>query len=324
MNRNLLSGRMLAGAALVVALTLSGCSSNNNPGTPGANDAPKLTGTVRVDGSSTVAPLSEAAADLFKDKQPNVQVPVGTSGTGGGFEKFCKGETDISDASRPISDKEKAACTTGNIAYTELLMSNDALAVVVNKANTWAECLTVAELKKIWEPDSKITSWDQVRSGFPAEPLGQGQLFGPGTDSGTFDYFTEVINGKAKASRTNYTSSENDNVLVQGVSGSKSGLGYFGFSYFEENQDKLKVLKVDGGKGCVAPSVATAQDGTYKPLARPLFVYVNKASYKRPEVAAFIDFYIADVDNITKEAGFVPLTAAQKTTLSGEHKTLKG
>jgi phosphate transport system substrate-binding protein len=302
-NRNLLSGRMLAGAALVVALTLSGCSSNNNPGTPGANDAPKLTGTVRVDGSSTVAPLSEAAADLFKEKQPNVQVPVGTSGTGGGFEKFCKGETDISDASRPITDKEKAACTTGNISYTELLMSNDALAVVVNKANTWAECLTVAELKKIWEPDSKITSWDQVRSGFPAEPLGQGQLFGPGTDSGTFDYFTEVINGKAKASRTNYTSSENDNVLVQGVSGSKSGLGYFGFSYFEENQDKLKVLKVDGGKGCVAPSVATAQDGTYKPLARPLFVYVNKASYKKPEVAAFIDFYIPTSTTSPKRPG---------------------
>ncbi|HEX6681806.1 MAG TPA: PstS family phosphate ABC transporter substrate-binding protein, partial [Candidatus Limnocylindrales bacterium] len=222
----MLSGRVLAGVALA-AIALAGCS-NNTP-EAGNSDAPKLSGAVKVDGSSTVAPLSEAAADLYKTDQPNVQVTVATSGTGAGFEKFCNGETDISDASRPISQKEKDACAAKGITYQELLVANDALTIVVHKDNNWADCLTVAELKKIWEPSSAVTSWSQVRAGFPNEPLGQGQLFGAGTDSGTFDYFTEVINGKAKASRTNYTASENDNVLVQGVSGTKSALGYFGY-----------------------------------------------------------------------------------------------
>jgi phosphate transport system substrate-binding protein len=196
-NRNVLSGRVLAGVALV-AIALAGCSSKNEPGT-GSSDAPKLSGAVRVDGSSTVAPLSEAAADLYKAEQAGVQVTVATSGTGAGFEKFCNGETDISDASRPISQKEKDACAAKGIVYQELLAANDALTVVVNKQNDWVDCLTTAELKKIWEPSSAVTNWNQVRAGFPDQPLGQGQLFGAGTDSGTFDYFTEVINGKSKA-----------------------------------------------------------------------------------------------------------------------------
>jgi phosphate transport system substrate-binding protein len=321
-NRNVLGGRVLAGVALV-AIALAGCSSKNEPGT-GSSDAPKLSGAVRVDGSSTVAPLSEAAADLYKAEQAGVQVTVATSGTGAGFEKFCNGETDISDASRPISQKEKDACAAKGIVYQELLAANDALTVVVSKQNDWVDCLTTAELKKIWEPSSAVTNWNQVRAGFPDQPLGQGQLFGAGTDSGTFDYFTEVINGKSKASRTNYTASENDNVLVQGVAGTKSALGYFGFSYSEENTDKLQALKIDGGNGCVEPSVKAAQDGTYKPLARPLFIYVNKSSLAKPQVVDFVDFYVENIDEIVTEAKFVPLTAAQKTTLADEYKKIKG
>jgi phosphate transport system substrate-binding protein len=324
-NRNVLSRRLLAGAALAT-LALAGCGGNNNDSSSGAGgESAALSGAVSIDGSSTVAPLSEAAADIFKEEQSGVNVTVGTSGTGGGFEKFCKGETDISDASRPIEDDEKAACQSAGVAYTEFTVANDALTVVVNKDNTWADCLTTAQLKKIWEPNSKVTTWKDVDPSFPAEPLGKDQLFGPGTDSGTFDYFTDAINGEEGASRTAYTPSENDNVLVQGVSGTKSGMGYFGYTYYELNQDKLKALKVDAGSGCVEPSPATAQDGSYKPLSRPLFVYVNnKSMADKPQVAGFVDFYVQNIDEITKEAAFVGLNPDQKTKLTAALEAAKG
>ncbi|PZG02638.1 PstS family phosphate ABC transporter substrate-binding protein [Micromonospora deserti] len=316
MNRNVLSRRVLAGVALA-ALALAGCSNNAENDAAGGG---KLSGEVKVDGSSTVAPLSEAAATFYGESQSGVNVSVGTSGTGGGFEKFCKGETDISDASRPIKDGEKKACEAAGIKYKELIVANDALTVVVSKENSWADCLTVDQLKKIWEPSSKVSNWNQVDPKFPNEPL---KLFGPGTDSGTFDYFTDEINGEEGASRTDYTASENDNVVVQGVSGTKGGLGYFGFTYFEENADKLKALKIDGGAGCVEPSLKTAQENTYKPLSRPLFIYVSDAAVKKPQVSDFVTFYIERIDDIVKEAKYVPLTEPQKGTLKSEFDALK-
>jgi len=321
-NRNVLRARVFVGVAFVTVLALAGCGGNNTPSGGGDSQAAPLSGAVAIDGSSTVEPLTSAAADLFKEEQAGVNVTVGTSGTGGGFEKFCKGETDISDASRKINDKEKTACTTGNVKWTELLVANDALTVAVHKDNTWAKCLTVEQLKKIWEPEAqgKITSWNQIDPSFPNEPL---KLFSPGTDSGTFDYFTAAINGKEGASRQDATFSENDNVLVQGVSTTKGGLGYFGFSYFEENAATLKAVEVNPGTGCVAPSLDTAQSGQYKPLARPLFIYVNQASMSKPQVRGFVEFYVTKIDQIVKEAAFVPLNATQKTELANAHNTLK-
>jgi phosphate transport system substrate-binding protein len=307
--RNVQARQALAGAALV-ALALTACSSN-----PTNTGSGELSGKVTIDGSSTVAPLSEAAAELFSDEQPQVKVSVGTSGTGGGFEKFCAGETDISDASRPIKDEEKAACEQTGVGYVELAVANDALSVVVNKGNTWVDCLNVDQLKKIWSPDSRVKTWQDVDPKFPAEPL---KLYGPGTDSGTFDYFTDEINGEEGASRKDYESSEDDNVLVSGVASTRGALGYFGFTYYEENSDKLKALQVDGGDGCVEPSMETAQDGFYKPLSRPLFVYVSKKAVDRPEVKEFLGFYIEHVDEIVKEARYIPLTDEQKRTLADE------
>jgi len=316
------SAALLAGLA-VLTLGLSACGGgNNNAPSGGASPRKQFTGAIKVDGSSTVGPLSKAAADIYKDDQPNVNVTVGISGTGGGFKKFCNGETDISDASRPIKAEEKKACSDKGIKYTELIVANDALTLVVNKENTWAKCLTVAQLKKIWEPGSKVNDWNAVDPSFPNEPL---KLFGPGTDSGTFDYFTAAINGKEKASRSDYTPSEDDNILVQGVAGSKGGLGYFGFTYYEENSSKLTAVQIDGGKGggCVAPSVADAQSGKYSPLARPLFIYVSDAAAKKDYVRDFVDFYIEKIDEVVNEAKFVPLTAEQKTKLKSEFDAFK-
>ncbi|MFB4269183.1 PstS family phosphate ABC transporter substrate-binding protein [Nonomuraea sp. GTA35] len=316
-------------AVAVCAVALAACGGNNqNPGgttgaeaTGGAGTAAKeLSGDVKVDGSSTVAPLSTAAAELFAEQQAKVRVTVGTSGTGGGFEKFCNGETDISNASRPIKDEEKTACQAKNIAYEEFSVANDALTVVVHKDNTWATCLTVDQLKKMWEPGSKVNNWNQIDPKFPNEPL---KLFGAGTDSGTFDYFTDVINGEEGKSRTDYSPSEDDNVTVQGVAGSKGGLGYFGFSYFEENADKLKAVQIDGGDGCVGPSVQAAQDGTYKPLSRPLFIYPKAESLKRPEVLAFVEYYVANHKQIAEDAKFIPLNAQQETELKADLDKLK-
>lgn len=306
----------LVAAGLAMTLAAAACGGDNNP--PGApSGAAKLSGAVAVDGSSTVAPLSKAAADIFKEDEPGVNITVGTSGTGGGFEKFCKGETDVSDASRKIKDTEKAKCEAAGITYAEYQIANDALSVVVHKDNTWIDCVTTAQLKKIWDQGSTVKNWKDVDPSFPDQKL---DLFGPGTDSGTFDFFTAAINGKEDQSRSDYTASENDNVLVQGVAGSKGGMGYFGFTYAEENLDKLKVLKVDAGSGCVAPAVASAQDGSYKPLSRPLFIYPSvKAMQSKSQVKAFVDFYVDNIDEIVTEAKFIPLTAAQKGALTAAH-----
>ena len=267
---------------------------------------------IRIDGSSTVAPLTAAAGELFRESNPDINVSVGTSGTGGGFAKFCAGETDINNASREIKPEEAAICEDNGIEFVEIAVANDALTVVVNKENTWATCLTVEELKTIWSPESEgtITSWSQVRSSFPDEPL---ELYGAGTDSGTFDYFTDAINGEEGASRTDYNPTEDDNVTVQGVTGSKGALGYFGFSYFEENIDKLTAVQIDGGNGCVTPSSEAAQNGTYSPLSRPLFIYVSKQAVEaNANVEAFVDFYVDNDDAITARALFVPLSEEQK------------
>ena len=312
-------GVLLAAAAL--ALTACGGDDSGDAGSTGGSDSQQdLSGSVKVDGSSTVAPLTTAAAEFYAEEQPKVRVTVGTSGTGGGFEKFCAGETDISDASRPIKDEEKKACEAKGITYEEFQVANDALTVVVNKDNDWVDCLTVAQLKTMWSPGSNVTSWNQVDPKFPNEPL---KLYGPGTDSGTFDYFTAEINGKEGASRTDYQPSEDDNVTVTGVAGSKGGLGYFGFSYFEENQDKLKAVKVDGGKGCVAPSVEAAQDGTYTPLARPLFIYPAAKALSRPEVEDFVEYYVENAEKIAQDAKFVPLNTEQQAELKKDLASLR-
>jgi phosphate transport system substrate-binding protein len=271
-------------------------------------------GTISADGSSTVGPFVTAAAEGFRD-QGGANVTVGISGTGGGFERFCREETDLSNASREIEDDEVEICADNGVEYTELQVANDALTLVVNTENDWATCLTMAELKKIWEPGSKVTNWSQVRDGFPDVPL---QLFGAGTDSGTFDYFTDVVNGEEGASRTDYSASEDDNVTVQGVKGTKGGLGYFGYSYFEENQDSLQAVEVDSGEGCVAPSADTAQDGTYEPLSRPLFVYVKSDALERDEVADFLTHMLDNQADIAERARFVGLNPEQ----AAEQKTM--
>ena len=311
----------LVAAGLAMTLAAAACGGDNTSSGGATTGPPKLSGAVAVDGSSTVAPLSKAAADIFKEEQSGVSVTVGTSGTGGGFEKFCKGETHISDASRKIRDTEKAKCEAAGITIAEFQIANDALSVVVHKDATWIDCITTANLKKIWDQGSTVKNWKDIDPAYPDQALA---LFGPGTDSGTFDFFTAAINGKEDQSRSDYTASENDNVLVQGVAASKGGMGYFGFTYAEENKDKLKVLKVDGGAGCVAPGVASAQDGTYKPLSRPLFIYPSvKAMQSKPQVKAFVDFYVDNIDEIVTEAKFIPLTAAQKTALATAHGNAK-
>ncbi|MEO6458020.1 MAG: PstS family phosphate ABC transporter substrate-binding protein [Chloroflexia bacterium] len=272
----------------------------------------KLSGQVIIDGSSTVYPITAAAAEEFNQYAPNVRVPVGISGTGGGFKKFCAGESDISDASRPISVSEVKACADKQIQYIELPVAYDGLAVVVHPQNTWVDNLTVAELKKMWEPaaQGKITNWNQIRTSFPNRPL---KLFGAGTDSGTFDYFTEAIVGTAKSSRGDFQASEDDNVLVQGVSGDVNALGYFGFAYYGENASKLKLvpIKATDTASAIAPSIDTVKSGAYQPLSRPLFIYVKKASMARPEVKMFVNFYLSKSFTPliqTREVGYIALT----------------
>ena len=277
-----------------------------------------VSGSISADGSSTVGPYVQVAAQRFERRNRGAKVTVGISGTGGGFERFCKGETDLSNASRPIKYSEAAKCQEAGIRYIQFLVANDGLSVVVNRANTWANCLTVDELKKIWDRGSNVENWNQVRSSFPNVPL---RLFGPGTDSGTFDFFTEAINGKARQSRSDYAPSENDNVLVRGVSGERGGLGYFGYSYYLANRNRLKLVKVDGGNGCVAPSIKTVQNRTYKPLARPLYVYVKRESFHRAVVAAFVRHMIANETSIAKTAGFVSLTKAQLNKAKRQYNT---
>ncbi len=298
----------LASVAATVTLTVSSVQSQGVP-------------TVKVDGSSTVYPITEAIAEDFqKAKKGATRVTVGVSGTGGGFKKFCAGDIDISNASRPIKASEIEQCKKAGISFIELPVAYDALTVVVNKGNTWANNLTTAELKKMWEPEAKgkITNWNQVRSGFPTAPL---KLYGPGADSGTFDYFTEAINGKSKASRTDFTPSEDDNVLVQGVSRDKNALAYFGYAYYDANKSKLKAVPING----VMPSRQTVENGKYQPLARPIFIYVNSKAAQRPEVKQFVEYYLANGAKAAQSVKYIPLPPkAYKTALSHFQKPKLG
>ena len=294
-----LSMPTLRGAVLVLAAALAGCSGDDSQGGDG-----RLSGAVSLDGSSTVFPISEAVAEEFLAVAPGVRVTVGVSGTGGGFKKFIAGEIDINDASRPIKDSEINDAQASGVRYLEVPVAYDGLSIVVNPANDWVDYLTVAELNMIWEPGSTVDSWDDVRAGWPAIPL---RLYGPGTDSGTFDYFTEAVNGASGASRPDYTASEDDNVLVQGISGDESALGFFGFAYYEENAERLKLVPVDGGNGPVAPSAQSINDGSYSPLSRPIYIYLNAASMVRPEVRTFVDFYLDNAPALALEVGYIPL-----------------
>lgn len=267
-----------------------------------------LSGEIKIDGSSTVYPITEAVAEEFGAQNPEVKVSVGLSGTGGGFKKFGRGETDINDASRLIKDAEAQACTESNIKYVGLTIAFDGLAVLVNKENTWVDNFTVGELKKIWEPDAqnKIIKWNQIRASWPAEEF---HLYGPGVASGTYDYFTEVIVGKSGSSRGDYTASEDDNVLVQGIAGDKNAIGFFGLAYYEANKDKLKLVGIDNGKGAgvVLPTAETVKSGTYAPLSRPVFIYVAGGAAKRPEVSAFVKFYLTNASKLVSDVGYIAL-----------------
>jgi phosphate transport system substrate-binding protein len=262
---------------------------------------------ILIDGSSTVFPISQAVAEEFRKERPELQIPVGISGTGGGFKRFVTGEIDISDASRPMKESERAEAAENGIEFTELTVAYDGLSLVINKTNDFASCLTVAELKSIWEPESSVDNWNQVRAEFPDKKL---RLYGPDTDSGTFDYFTLAINGREDASRSDYTASSDDNVLVQGVSGDRGGMGYFGFAYYTENSELLNVISVDGGSGCITPSVESINDGSYAPLSRPMFIYVNNFSLQRPEVRQFIEYYLNNAALLAEEVGYVGLSEA--------------
>jgi phosphate transport system substrate-binding protein len=306
--------RRLALLTTFLALAAAGCGGDDSKSSGGAS------GTIEADGSSTVGPFVTAAAERFQREHPDVHVTVGISGTGGGFERFCRGETDLSDASRPIKPEEANVCKSKGVDYVEFQVANDAITVVVNKQNTWAKCVTIEQLRKIWDQGSKVKSWKAVEPKFPDEEL---KLYGPGTDSGTFDFFTEKVNGEDGRSRSDYSASEDDNVIVQGVAGDKGSLGYFGFSYFEQNQDKLNAVAVDAGDGCVEPSVVTAQSGKY-PLSRPLFVYVKTTSLQRAEVKAFVRFMLDHEDELAKAAQFVPMTDAQLQKAEQSFKAAAG
>jgi phosphate transport system substrate-binding protein len=292
------------------ALILSSCGGNDKNHDSTADDE-ALSGSISIDGSSTVYPLTEAVAEEFKATAKDVKVTVGLSGTGGGFKKFGRGEIDINDASRPIKDNESEACKANNIDYTEIKVAYDGLAVVVSTENTWCRDLTVAELKMIWEPEAqgKIKRWNQIRKEWPNEEI---HLFGAGVESGTYDYFTEVIVGKSHSSRGDYTASEDDNVLVQGIKSDKNALGFFGLAYYTENKDKLKLVgiddgKDDNGKGAILPSEETVKNKTYVPLGRPLFIYVNNKAAARKEVQQFVKFYIENTKTLAKDVGYISL-----------------
>ena len=292
----------MLGSALIVTFFTAACGGGERGATGG------LTGEVVIDGSSTVFPIAEAVAEEFQIANRGVRVSVGFSGSGGGFKRFCAGETDISNASRGISQGEVEACAAAGVEFTEVPVAWDGLTVIVNPANDFVECLSVADLARIWEPNSSVRTWRDVRSAWPAEEI---RLYGPGTDSGTFDYFTETVNGEVGASRPDYQASEDDNVLVQGVAGDRYALGYFGYAYYIENSDRLKAVAIDGGNGCVAPSDATIADGTYAPLSRPLFVYVKHAALSRPEVSGYITFLLQNAGELVPATGYHALSAGE-------------
>jgi len=309
-------------AAGVLALGVAACGDDDDDG-DGGGGVSDVSGTIRIDGSSTVAPLTEAIAEGFNEENPDVNITVGTSGTGGGFEKFCAGETDANDASEAIGEEEIAACQKGGVQYEELQVANDALTVVVNPENP-VTCMTVDQLKSAWEPKSTIESWSEIQGLEPPydETL---ELYGPGSDSGTFGYFTDAINGEEDAIRTDYNDvGEDDNATVTGVAGAPGGMGYFGFSFFSENQDTLKALEIDDGKGCVAPSIETVQDGSYTPLSRPLFVYPSAEALQRPEFDAFLEYYLENVNDIAEQVGFIGLTEEQLSKSRSDLESLIG
>lgn len=302
-NRRNLTGASFAAVVAIFALGVAGCGGDDGGG------ASDLSGSIAIDGSSTVYPFAQAATEQFNGENPNVQVTVGESGTGGGFEKFCAGETDISNASRPIKPEEIEICEKNGVSYKELQVALDGLSVVTNPALE-VQCLTTDQLKQVWEKDSKVNSLSEVDAKLPDTKL---SLYGPGTDSGTFDYFTEEINGEEGNSRTDYQPSEDDNVIVEGVAGDDGGLGYFGFSYYEENADKLNLVAIDAGDGCVTPSKETIQSGEYKPLSRPLFMYVADKALTRPEVEGYLNFTLDNNMSIAEAAKLVPMSEADTT-----------
>ena len=307
----------LIGAAAVLAFGVAACSDDSSDSGSGGD----LSGNIRIDGSSTVAPLTEAIAEGFQAENPNVKVTVGTSGTGGGFEKFCNGETDANDASAEIGEEEIAACEKNGVAWEEIQVANDALSVVVNPENP-VQCLTVDQLSSIWENGSDITSWSQIEGLEPAFDA-ELTLFGPGTDSGTFEYFTEAVNGEEGNQRKNYNNvGEDDNQSVTGVSGAPGGMAYFGYSFLLENEGKIRGLEIDSGNGCVPPSEETVQDGTYTPLARPLFIYPSGEALDRPEFDAFMEYYLDNVNDVASTVGFIGLTDEQLTENKDKLQTL--
>ncbi len=291
---------------ILVAVIVLSCGENKKSSE--SSNSEMLSGTIQVDGSSTVFPVTEAVAEEYRTEQPDVKVTIGVSGTGGGFKKFSRGETNISNASRPIKDIEIEACKENNITYVELEVAYDGLAVLVNPENTWVDSFTIEELKKIWEPaaQGKIMKWNQIRPEWPNEEI---HLFGPGVASGTYDYFTEAIVGKSGSSRGDFTASEDDHVLVQGIAGDKYSLGFFGLAYYTENADKLTLIGVHNGTEVVKPTLETVSNGTYKPLSRPLFIYVNSTSVKSPEVVDFVNFYLNNAGELAEDVGYIPLPA---------------
>jgi phosphate transport system substrate-binding protein len=296
---------LAACGALAVGAAACGNDNDDSGNGGGGGD---LSGNIKIDGSSTVAPFAQAAQENFQAENPGVKITVGTSGTGGGFEKFCAGETDISDASRPIKDDEEVpVCEKAGVEFKEVQVANDGIAVVTNP-DLKVDCLTTDQLKQLWNQGSKVKSLGEIDPKLPDTTL---TLFGPGTDSGTFDFFTDEINGEEGVSREDYQPSEDDNVLVQGVSGEAGGLGYFGHSYYEQNQDKLNLVKVDGGDGCVEPTTETIQNGEYKPLGRPLYMYPSTKALQRPEVKAFMDYIIENYQPIAEASQIVPMSQEQ-------------
>jgi phosphate transport system substrate-binding protein len=297
---------MKARVLSIVCAALVFASCGNNKSKDANGDSENLSGEIAIDGSSTVYPITEAVAEEYRAVQPDVRITVGVSGTGGGFKKFSRGETDLSNASRPIKSGEIDDSKANNISYVELEVAYDGLTVVKNPENDWLKSITIEELKTIWEPaaQGKIMKWNQIRPEWPNEEI---HLFGPGVASGTYDYFTEAVVGETGASRGDFTASEDDNVLVQGVAGDKYSLGFFGLAYYEENKNKLDVVSVDGGNGPITPSMETVKDGSYAPLSRPLFVYVNSKAIERPEVVDFMNFYLENAGSLAKEIGYIPL-----------------
>ena len=312
---------LVLAASGVLAIGVAACGDDDDSDSGSGGE--EVSGEIRIDGSSTVAPLTSAIAEGFKEENPDVNVTVGTSGTGGGFEKFCAGETDANDASEAIGEEEIAACEKGGVKYEELQVANDALTVVVNPENP-VTCMTVEQLKSVWEPNSKVSSWSDIQGLEPPydESL---DLYGPGSDSGTFGYSTEEINGEEDAIRNDYNDvGEDDNATVTGVSGAPGGMGYFGFSYFQENEGSLKALEIDSGDGCVAPSAETAQDGTYTPLARPLFVYPSAEALEDPAFDAFMQYYLDNVNSVAEQVGFIGLTDDQLSEQQSKLENLIG